>query len=68
MGIEASAGARTGRRVNQTKHPQTRYLYHNATESKGLWRSRSHVRTKTEQIAPESLTRHPAGFVLINMW
>jgi len=36
MGIEASAGARTGRRVAQTKHLQTRhlqtrYLYHNAT-------------------------------------
>jgi len=36
MGIEASAGARTGRRITQTKHLQTkhlqtRYLYHNAT-------------------------------------
>jgi len=52
MGIEASAGARTGRRVKrtkhlqtkhlqtdhpQTKHLQTRYLYHNATQAKWLW-------------------------------
>jgi len=52
MGIEASAGARTGRRVTQTKHLrtkhlqtdhpqtkhlQTRYLYHNATQAKWLW-------------------------------
>jgi len=42
MGIEASADARTGRRVNQTEHPQTkhlqtRYLYHNAMQAKWLW-------------------------------
>jgi len=38
--MKASGGARTGRRNTRTwapaaKHPQTSYLYHNATEAKG---------------------------------
>jgi hypothetical protein len=62
MGIEASAGARTGRRITQTS-----YLYHNATEAKGSGRYTHRLRTKLEQSAPESLTQLPSRFVLIHI-
>jgi len=62
MGIEASAGARTGRRITQTS-----YLYHNVTEAKGLGRCVRPLRTKLEQSAPESLTQLLSRFVLIHM-
>src|SRR5271165_1084434 len=59
MGIPASAGARTGRRVTYTN-----YLYHNATNTDGtgrcLPRTRNESRTKRARIADSAVI----GFVL----
>jgi hypothetical protein len=51
MGIPASAGARTGRRVTYTS-----YLYHNATKTGGTAAASARLGTSLEQSAPESLT------------
>src|SRR5450631_3035165 len=51
MGIPASAGARTGRRVTYTS-----YLYHNVTKTEGTAAPTSRPGTSLEQSAPESLT------------
>jgi len=51
MGIPASAGARTGRRVTYTS-----YLYHNATKTDGTAAVFPRPGTSLEQSTPESLT------------